>query len=95
MRKPDATCVLFYENETQYQEYLSIFEDADKLPDTFEKWSVMAESQYQSCIKNGMNMMRIHASPREFSAWCTENKFPCNSRARMLFAASKGFELIK
>jgi hypothetical protein len=70
-----------------YPALLSIFEDADDLPPTWERFIERAEKMEQSYKDQGYIVERVYMDPETFSDWCHTHGVGINSQGRMRFAA--------
>jgi hypothetical protein len=87
-----ALGISWYRKE-DYPRLLSIFEDSDNLPRTFEKWFLQATAFENGVIKSGKRVFRIIIDPNSFPGWCAANKLKVNTHARQLFVARQTKEM--
>jgi hypothetical protein len=78
--------------EGDYVKLLSIFEDADNLPGTFNEWLVKAEAFEKNLTKSGMRVVRAVIDPDTFPVWCAANNVKINADGRKRFASHKARE---
>lgn len=90
-----AVGMLWFKNTAQYTEYLAIFEDAEVMSPTFAKWQKRATEIYENAVRSGASVIKVHASPDEFKAWCISNTKGLNSEGRTAFAAFKAGEKLR
>jgi len=93
MTQKQAVAWFVYKDENQYNEFLSVFTDARKLPSTFAGWERQAEHGIQHLEKNGVVVIRVHAETTgEFIAWCLANDRGIDASGRKGFAFFKAAE---
>lgn len=81
--------VFWYRDAEQYARFLEIFEDADKLPNTFPQWQKKAIKLLESVTHQGHAATKIYSTPQEFKDWCMANGAALNAESRSKFASSK------
>jgi len=72
-----------------YNAFRSILEDRNDLPLTWEEFVGNAEKAEKFYQDSGDTVMRVDIDPKTFPAWCAENGYGINSRARVEFAWRK------
>ncbi|WP_051414839.1 hypothetical protein [Pseudomonas sp. QTF5] len=90
-----AVGMLWFRNTAQYAEYIAIFEDSTVMPTSYSKWQKRATEMYENILRKGGVVIKVHASPDEFRAWCVSNGKGLNADGRMGFAAFKAAEKIR
>lgn len=90
-----ATGMLWFRNAAQYAEYLVLFEDSHVLPRSFSSWQRKATNGYEGLLRQGHVVVKVHAAPEEFQAWCAANGHRLNAAGRIAFAAFKAFEKVR
>lgn len=73
--------------EEDYPKLLLRFEDAGKLPRTFDDWVAGAEKTEESYRLRGYQVSRVPLEPASFSTWCRRGGLRLNAKARKRFAA--------
>jgi hypothetical protein len=71
-----------------YAAFLDIMEDADGLPDTWERFVELSEKAERGLKADGMIVERVYIDPDTFPDWCGSNGVRVNSKGRMKFAGS-------
>ena len=72
---PIAACgIAWYRPET-YDQCLAIFDDAEKLHDTYAEWLEAAERTEKQVSAQGMKVVRVDIDPVEFPEWCAAEEF--------------------
>ena len=90
-----AIGIAWYKEDT-YQRCLSIFDDAPDLPDTFEKWRLVAESVEAGLLTEHIKAIRVEIDPDKFPAWCKEHGFlRIDKDARIAFSNLNAFESLQ
>lgn len=89
-----AVGMLWFTSAGQYKDFLAIFEDANVMPDTFSKWQERATQMRENVINKGGVIIKAHASPDEFRAWCAAHNHRLNAEGRMAFASFKAAQKI-
>ena len=70
----------------EYPALLKLFNDADKLPATYDGWLKRAELIEKQLQMAGFGVARIWIRPRLFAAWCKERNVSPGQAARLTFA---------
>ncbi|CNK92529.1 Uncharacterised protein [Yersinia pseudotuberculosis] len=79
-----------YKDENQYNEFMSIFTDTDKVLRPFSKWKQLTEKGIQEVERSGMIVIRAYAeSAEEFTAWCRVHQCGVDAKGRAGFANAK------
>ncbi len=73
--------------EEDYPAFLTIMEDANGLPKTWEKFVHFCEEAERSYRADGLIVERTYIDPETFPGWCASHGHRINSKARMAFAA--------
>lgn len=90
----EAVTLNWYRRE-DYARLLTIFEDADKLPATFDEWLKKAEHGEEFLRKSGKRVIRIVIDPDEITACCEAQKLKLDSHGRNQFATFKARDIIR
>lgn len=93
--KVSAVGLLWFRNAPQYAEYLAIFEDAHVMSPTYSKWLKQASQLYENLIRQGHVVVKVQASPQEWSTWCVNAGHRLNADGRMAFASYKAAEKLR
>ena len=83
--KPQIAGLAWYKRE-HYKELLTIFEDADKLPLTYDKWLGKATAAEKGFKLRGIKVVRAYINPQDFPEWCRAEGHNVDAKARMKFA---------
>ncbi len=90
----DAIGVLWY-SESDYQDFMAVFQDAGNMPSTYSDWLRIAEQQEASLKAAGSNVVRIETDVNRLVDWCRSNGYAeIDSNARGHFAAQMAAESI-
>ncbi|ALO46593.1 hypothetical protein [Pseudohongiella spirulinae] len=77
---------MFWYKPENYSAFLDIFEDALKLPASYDLWLIKA---YQACELpdlKGRHIHRVETEPDLFLAWCYRNHMNVDSSARTAYS---------
>jgi hypothetical protein len=74
--------------EQDYPDFLSICEDADWLPATWQRFAEFTEKAERSDKAQGYIVERAYIDPLTFPDWCRSQGLRVNAHARRTFAAS-------
>lgn len=89
---PHAVGIAWFTRET-YDDCMSLFEDSDQLPDTYDDWLIRAKQAEEQVARQGMKIVRAIIDPKTFPAWCAANGFAnIDKQARMAFGNAKALE---
>jgi len=84
--KPSAFGLAWYRRE-DYERLLLIFEDADKLPATYDEWLIGAEKFLERLKSQGVFAVKAVIDPDQFPGWCAVNGHKVDADARKHFAS--------
>jgi hypothetical protein len=85
MAAPPPVIALPWYARGNYSALLKLFNDADKLPATYDAWLKRAELTEEQFQKAGFGIARIWIRPVPFAAWCRERNVPPDQAARLTF----------
>lgn len=96
---PKVAGVVWYKDEETYMKALSIFEDGDSLPRTYQEFILCHAYATQEAEERGFVALKAEIDPDAFLAWCGSHNIQPDRNARMAFAdevaadylRSKGF----
>jgi len=92
---PHAVGISWFRPET-YDACMSIFSDANDLPDTYEDWLIRAKQAEEQVTRQGMKVVRVDIDPETFPKWCAANGYAnIDKHARMFFGNAKALEWLK
>ncbi len=84
-RQPMLQAMVWYKEE-DYSHLLTIFDDADQLPPTFEEWLMRAEEKKTEVEAAGDQVIKVFIDPETFPQWCKEKDLPKDANARSQLA---------
>jgi hypothetical protein len=84
-RQPILQAMVWYKEE-HYKELLSLFDDAELLPPTYQDWLVRAEEKKAEIETEGDQIIKVFIDPEIFPKWCEERKLPMDANARSQLA---------
>jgi hypothetical protein len=70
-----------------YPMLLGLFEDAQKLPATWEEWETEARKVEERLKLEGFKVERAYLDPNAFSDWCRKEEVGMTGKARSRFTA--------
>ena len=71
-----------------YAALRKIFDDGDRLPDTWQEWLKVATEMEQGLKAYGHVVMRVYIDPKTFLDWCTANGTTPGREGRKKFVAA-------
>lgn len=82
--QPMLRAMVWYKEE-DYELLLTIFDDAELLPQTFAHWSARAEAKKEEVESAGDQVIKVFIDPETFPAWCASKDLPkdANSRSQL------------
>lgn len=86
--------VPWYDRE-DYRRILEIMEDANLLPETYEKWRYAADKVISTVERSGGTAVRAKIDPDAFIAWCRSRNLKVDAQARMAFANEVAYQAAK
>ncbi|CAG35640.1 hypothetical protein [Desulfotalea psychrophila] len=72
--------------EEHWDTLMSLFNDAELLPQSYQAWLKRAEAKKQEVEAEGDQVIKVFIDPETFPAWCEENNLTMNSEARAQLA---------
>lgn len=78
--------IFWYRSADDYDRFLTIFQDAAKLPATYAEWLAKAESLEHSLQVAGRDFVRAYAEPEDFVAWCSAHDANVDTHGRTEYA---------
>jgi hypothetical protein len=72
--------------EEHYEQLLSIFDDAELLPLTYQDWLVRAEEKKAEVEAAGDQVIKVFVDPETFPEWCEKKNLPKDADARSRLA---------
>ncbi len=81
-----AVGMAWYRPET-YKRLLTIFDDGDKLPDTFNEWEQKANTLKGSIEADGNIVIKVDIDPDSFPKWCIDNGHNIDAKGRTGYSA--------
>lgn len=79
--------------ESDYEELLTLFTDAEKLPRSFLQWQDMAEQGRKRYVRQGVFVVKAYIDPRTFPAWCEANGCGLDANGRMKFGNAEAYRV--
>lgn len=83
--QPMIRAMVWYKKE-HYQKLLSIFDDAELLPVSFEDWLTRAEEKKAEVEASGDQVIKVFIDPETFPEWCTRKNLSKDANARSQLA---------
>ena len=95
-RQPTLQAMVWYKEE-HYAELLTMFDDAELLPPTYQHWLARAEEKKTEVEAGGDQVIKVFIDPETFPEWCQKRNLPkdANSRSQMAIevAQARSFSL--
>lgn len=63
-----------------------MFQDGEKLPDTFDEWLETAQLVYNILTAEGIRVVKARIDPKTFHGWCRARGYAMDTPARMAYA---------
>ncbi|MCD5360309.1 hypothetical protein [Chromobacterium aquaticum] len=82
----------WYRPET-FAKLRAMFEDGDKLHNTYEEWFAAAEMGRKRMEAKNIKVICVDIDPDEFPKWCKENKMKLNAEARNKFSSLIAYKI--
>lgn len=79
--EPMLQAMVWYKEE-HYEELLSIFDDAELLPPTYQAWLARAEEKKAEVEAAGDKVMKVFIAPDTFIEWCEKKNLPKDANSR-------------
>jgi hypothetical protein len=93
-RRIDATGIAWYSREN-YVRCLSLFDDGEQLPDTYDDWLKKANETVRQLTLAGQHVIKAEIDPNTFPAWCKAHGFKrIDAQARSYFGTRKAEEVV-
>jgi len=96
VHQPTLQAMVWYKEE-HYEQLLSLFDDTELLPPTYQSWLIRAEEKKTEVEAAGDQVIKVYIDPETFPQWCEEKNLPrdANSRAQLALevAQAKSFSL--
>jgi len=84
-----ASGLIMFKDEKNYWDIVSILEDPENMPKTFEDWQLDAEQDINEMEFEGIIPVPTAVDPEDFSFWCISRGLPVNTRALKEYADFK------
>lgn len=84
-RQATLQAMVWYKEE-HYAQLLSMFDDAELLPLTFQDWLVRAEEKKAEVEAAGDQVIKVFIDPETFPEWCEKKNLPKDANARSQLA---------
>ena len=85
---PVVAGLAWYRRE-DYPKLLSIFDDADSLPPSYDEWLEKAKDIESDLIIRGHRVIRATIDPETFPAWCAAKGLKPDASARTRFGVEE------
>jgi hypothetical protein len=86
--KPLPAVGVFWIEEADYPALLSLFDDGNTMPRTWDAWRKMAEEMEKGLKAYGHPVMRVRIDPATFPAWCAAHGTSPGRQGRKVFVAA-------
>ncbi|PHM23279.1 hypothetical protein [Xenorhabdus budapestensis] len=91
-----AVAFFCYKDESQYNEFLKIFTDVEKLPATFERWKHFNEKGIHEMESEGVIPIRVYPeSTIIFIDFCRIHGKELDAKGRIHFANTRAREYLR
>lgn len=87
--KAKTSGLIIFSDEKNYRETLSILEDPENMPATFEDWQLDAEQDINEMEFEGIIPVPAQVDPEDFTFWCISRGLPVNTRSLKEYADFK------
>ena len=84
-RQPMIQAMVWYKEE-HYKELLTLFDDAELLPLTYQDWLARAEGKKAEIETEGDQVIKVFIDPLTFPQWCKEKNLAKDANARSQLA---------
>lgn len=84
-QEPMLQAMVWYKEE-HYEQLLTIFDDAELLPPTYQAWLARAEEKKTEVEAAGDQVMKVFIDPETFPEWCAQKGLPKDAEARTQLA---------
>ncbi len=82
---PMIQAMVWYKEE-HYAQLLTLFDDAELLPRTYQDWLVRAEEKKAEIEAGGDQVIKVFIDPETFPEWCKEKNLPLDADSRSTLA---------
>ena len=86
--EPPPPVGVYWIKEEDYSLAMSIFDDSDNLPRTWQEWLKMATEMEHGLKASGHPVMRVFIDPEKFREWCAANGATPGRDGRKRFVAA-------
>lgn len=83
--EPTLQAMVWYKEE-HYEQLLTIFDDAELLPPTYQAWLARAEEKKAEVEAAGDQVLKVFIDPETFPEWCAQKGLPKDAEARTQLA---------
>lgn len=80
---------LTWYSEATWAQVKATATDPERFEHTFTQWKAMAVSARREFQRSGIQAVECHIDPKEFFAWCAQNKQQNNATSRAEFVSEK------
>lgn len=87
--KAKASGVIMFKDEKNYREVLSLLEDPENMPASFEDWQLDSMQEISELEFAGTIPVPTEVIPQDFSFWCISRGLPVNTGALREYADFK------
>jgi Ulp1 family protease len=84
-RQPMIQALVWYKEE-HYAQLLTLFDDAELLPQTYQSWLTRAEEKKAEVEANGDQVIKVFIDPETFPEWCEKRNLPKDANSRTQLA---------
>jgi hypothetical protein len=86
--RPLPAVGVYWIKEDDYPALLTVFDDGNKMPPTWNEWLKMAEEMERGLKAYGHPVMRVRIEPRKFPDWCAAHGTTPGREGRKRFVAA-------
>ena len=86
--RPLPAVGVYWIKEDDYPELLTVFDDGNKMPPTWNEWLKMAEEMERGLKAYGHPVMRVRIEPSTFPDWCAAHGTTPGREGRKRFVAA-------
>jgi hypothetical protein len=84
-KQPMIKAMVWYKEE-HYAQLLSLFDDAELLPLTYQHWLARAEEKKAEVEAGGDQVIKVFIDPETFPEWCIKKNLPMDANSRSTLA---------
>jgi hypothetical protein len=84
-RQPMIQAMVWYKEE-HYAQLLTLFDDAELLPPTYQHWFDRAETKKNEVEARGDQVIKVFIDPETFPEWCEKRNLPKDANSRTQLA---------